>query len=195
MNQETHILNMGFGIDFSKVLSEPYASGAMLTLGVSDRDNLIEFYAQHLHETILKAIDGREDVFLVHSSLSESKNDSELPDQSTEDSPYSPFEGLDFEEFEISPTTYGNKDQKQSMTDLVLSSLREISYMTNLKLSELHVKDGLDIDYDQLDLDQSVEIIKESEFSEDKNYSVEIPFKLILVDIETKEKTTILGGN
>lgn len=195
MNQETHILNMGFGIDFSKVLSEPYASGAMLTLGVSDRDNLIEFYAQHLHETILKAIDGREDVFLVHSSLSESKNDSELPDQSTEDSPYSPFEGLDFEEFEISPTTYGNKDQKQSMTDLVLSSLREISYMTNLRLSELHVKDGLDIDYDQLDLDQSVEIIKESEFSEDKNYSVEIPFKLILVDIETKEKTTILGGN
>lgn len=195
MNQETHILNMGFGIDFSKVLSEPYASGAMLTLGVSDRDNLIEFYAQHLHETILKAIDGREDVFLVHSSLSESKNDSELPDQSTEDSPYSPFEGLDFEEFEISPTAYGNKDQKQSMTDLVLSSLREISYMTNLRLSELHVKDGLDIDYDQLDLDQSVEIIKESEFSEDKNYSVEIPFKLILVDIETKEKTTILGGN
>lgn len=186
---------MGFGIDFSKVLSEPYASGAMLTLGVSDRDNLIEFYAQHLHETILKAIDGREDVFLVHSSLSESKNDSELPDQSTEDSPYSPFEGLDFEEFEISPTAYGNKDQKQSMTDLVLSSLREISYMTNLRLSELHVKDGLDIDYDQLDLDQSVEIIKESEFSEDKNYSVEIPFKLILVDIETKEKTTILGGN
>lgn len=195
MNQETHILNMGFGIDFSKVLSEPYASGVMLTLGVSDRDNLIEFYAQHLHETILKAIDGREDVFLVHSSLSESKNDSKLPDQSAEDSPYSPFEGLDFEEFEITPTTYGNKDQKQSMTDLVLSSLREISYMTNLKLSELHVKDGLDIDYDQLDLDQSVEIIKESEFSEDKNYSVEIPFKLILVDIETKEKTTILGGN
>ncbi|MBO1087169.1 hypothetical protein [Enterococcus mundtii] len=191
MEKITHVLNMSFGIDFSKILSEPFKNGVKLTLNIQEDDQVIEAYGKYLHDIILSSIEDRQEINSVSSELYPAVHKDEEADRTqteASDSTEPYLEKLDHDD------TESVSDNDEIHYDTMLEeNLNEISHMPNMTIEKMLVKKG--VEFSNLDFEDSIEVVTDiNSFEEDSHYGVDIPYKLILKNNKTDEQTTILGG-
>lgn len=149
MTQSTHVLDLKFGVDFSKIASSPYIKGIMMALNIQEEEDLIEVYGKYLHDIIIGSIEGREEIFPLEAKLipleQQKEEDLEDDDQGWEDEYV--------EEFDVSlPTSLDEQEEKglekdtehdpfveskavsDHFTNMINESLEEISYMKGVEI-------------------------------------------------------------
>lgn len=210
---EQYALSMDFGINFEKILSEPYVNGVMLTLGISDKNQIMEAYAEYLHKTIIESIENREDVFLLQSRLVSSGED-EKASQDTEDEELDKWSGILEEENYPDPDFVSMEDLEdlddvdefhewkedydvefKTALDLIKDNLEEVALMDGWKVKSILLKEDFPININNLKelLPEDAEVLLAKSFEEDSSYETAVPYKIILINKEKEEKT-ILGG-
>lgn len=210
MDKDTHVLELQFGIDFSKVASIPYVNGIMMALNIKEESDLIEAYSKYLHDIIVGSIHGREEIHLIESGL--------RPTLEEDDEDDGDFEEIDMEDLlstpsllaealntkdkspeNIEPVYEDSEEISERFTKMINESLEEISVMSQVKIDELLIRKGISVDLDDLSVDieeSGIEVTKDVEsFEEDETYGAEVPYKIILQNTKNKEnKTVIVGG-
>lgn len=213
MTQSTHVLDLKFGVDFSKIASSPYIKGIMMALNIQEEEELIEVYGKHLHDIIIGSIEGREEIFPLEAKLipleQQKEEYLEDDDQGWEDeyeeeldisSPTSLYEqkenGLE-EDVEHDPFVE-SKAVSDHFTNMINESLEEISYMKGVEIDRVLVREGIYIDTEKLKAlkDKSVNFRMDiSSFEEDRiDSGFKVPYKIILKDLKNKDNETVIVG-
>lgn len=183
----------------------------MMALNIEKKEDLIEVYSKHLHDVIVGSLSGREEVVLLESGLYPLEEVSNEDD----DNDWSEENYLDEEIIGSSllsevwnkskPTQEKEVDYSESeamslhFTNMVNESLEEISYMNQVKVDEILIRKGVDVDINDLKFIEKKEDIEfktgYESFEEDGKYLSEIPYKIILKSTkDEQEKTVIIGG-
>lgn len=213
MTQSTHVLDLKFGVDFSKIASSPYIKGIMMALNIQEEEDLIEVYGKYLHDIIIDSIEGREEIFPLEAKLipleQQKEEDLEDDDQGWEDE-Y-------IEESDVSlPTSLDEQKEKgleedtehdpfveskavsDHFTNMINESLEEISYMKGVEIDRVLVREGIYIDTEKLKTLKDKSIIFRmgiSSFEEDRiDAGFKVPYKIILKDLKNKENETVIVG-
>lgn len=189
MENNTHVLSVDLGIDFTKVLSEPNLSGVMLALNIKDEKDVIVAYSNHITEKILASISGREELELLKTEVFSLEIEEQEP-------PEVYFEEKESAEKDSSwNVTYSSEaDQYSKMIEL---SIEEVGFMHGLELKEIQIKSDVlksiknGFNEEEMTI-QGVKCVVTDIFDEDDSYEG-VPYKLVLVDKNNNE-TTILGG-
>ncbi|UDM72664.1 hypothetical protein [Vagococcus fluvialis] len=207
MKESTHMLSIDIGIDFTKVLSEPYLSGVMLALNIKNEKDVIAAYSKHLSDTILSSISGREELEVLESGVSQlgMEEQGQLINMSESVDEVSAFSATGEKVINWNVSTELNN--KVDYVKDILASISETDHMPNLELKEIQVREEIYENF-LIGICEDLEVVKKRDdkiylrdvecvsvkgFDEDESYGGNIPYKLVLNDVENNE-TTIIGG-